>query len=744
MPGSVGACVAATGSPHGARPVCTGTGSACGGACDGVDTASCAYPGAGTECRTASCSGGVATLAAACDGAGGCPAPQTQSCAPFVCGPAACLGNCSSDADCDAASFCSGGVCAPRLAPGTPCAGANQCASGFCTDGVCCDQACDGQCQACDVPGRAGACTAVAGAPHGARPACASDGSACAGACDGSSPVACAYPGSSVTCRAASCASAVATLASTCDGAGACPARQDSSCGAYACSGDACGSACSSDADCSAGNVCVDGACGSGGSTGGWLVSGSGGCSSAGRADLAPMALVLCLLPLLRRRRLARVPAVARRPRAAARPGAVVLLLALLLATPARAQTSSTSFEAQRFQPMGGVWDILGVESAHVAGHLEKGAVVYLNYANQPLRLVSASDPSVQQPLLESQTGLDIGASIGLFGWLETSLVLPMTAAQATSTAGAIDPALGAETAVAGIGDLRIAPKVRLLELPALALALALPVTFPTGKASGYMGQDGVTGGATAIAEYGGPGRFRAVANVGVVFRSAVQLMNLDVGNALTYGLGSEVPFALLGQRFAGLATLVGQVGLSGGQAAVEAPLELLAGVRWYAPLGLTAAAGGGPGLTDGYGTPTYRLFFSLGFGPSLPQAAAAPWPEPVVAAPPPPPAPPPAPPPPSPDPSSWPLLRRPSSPPRPRRRPPRPSSRTIASSSWSRCTSPPTRTSYSTALSTSWTRWPRSSSRIRRCRRSASRGTPTTGAVRGTTRTSRSGAPPR
>src|SRR5262249_56107467 len=86
----------------------------------------------------------------------------------------------------------------------------NQCASATCVDGVCCDQACDGQCQACDVPGSVGACVAVSGDPHAARPSCATDGSACGGACDGSHGLACAYP--TPQCRAASSSPRLPTL----------------------------------------------------------------------------------------------------------------------------------------------------------------------------------------------------------------------------------------------------------------------------------------------------------------------------------------------------------------------------------------------------------------------------------------------------------------------------------------------------------------------------------------------------
>src|SRR5207249_1308997 len=72
----------------------------------------------------------------------------------------------------------------PR-SPGAPCTGNGDCTGGHCSDGVCCDAACAGQCQACDVVGKVGTCSAVTGVPHGSRPACTNAGTACGGTCDG-------------------------------------------------------------------------------------------------------------------------------------------------------------------------------------------------------------------------------------------------------------------------------------------------------------------------------------------------------------------------------------------------------------------------------------------------------------------------------------------------------------------------------------------------------------------------------
>ena len=54
------------------------------------------------------------------------------------------------------------------LANGYACTSAPECKSGACVDGVCCESACDGACQACNVPGTEGSCTAApAGTPEG-------------------------------------------------------------------------------------------------------------------------------------------------------------------------------------------------------------------------------------------------------------------------------------------------------------------------------------------------------------------------------------------------------------------------------------------------------------------------------------------------------------------------------------------------------------------------------------------------
>src|SRR3712207_4305669 len=76
-----------------------------------------------------------------------------------------------------------------------------------------------------------------------------------------------------------------------------------------------------------------------------------------------------------------------------------------------------------------------------------------------------------------------------------------------------------------------------------------------------------------------------------------------------------------------------------------RSPLELLFALRWGFFKNMEMTLGGGPGLTNGFGTPRFRVLAALSYAPSdavrrTVQPAPAPV-APIVAAPPPPPPPP-------------------------------------------------------------------------------------------------------
>jgi MYXO-CTERM domain-containing protein len=219
-------------------------------------------PGIGFMCPTSCVEDGDCVPTDYCCGAGeSCPGgdagPLTGACM-----PRGALGTpCLSAHEC-AGGECIGGACHGSTASGAGCAVDGDCDSSHCADGVCCDRACDGQCEACDVPGSPGRCTPVAGVPHGPRPPCAGAGTACEGTCDGvASATACQYRSSTVC--AIACAGGERT-ASTCDGTGHCVAGPLQQCpGNYACSPAThdCGTTCAESTDCISGFACENGQC---------------------------------------------------------------------------------------------------------------------------------------------------------------------------------------------------------------------------------------------------------------------------------------------------------------------------------------------------------------------------------------------------------------------------------------------------------------------------------------------------
>jgi hypothetical protein len=221
----------------------------------------------GTSCGSSVCTGNSAS-GQLCNGLGMCEAMNGIACAPGLCTGGSCTSTCTSDADCDPTTgYCNGAECKTKEALGAACTAADECAGGICVDSHCCNEACQGECEACDVMGSEGTCSPVAGAPHGARPACPTGSASepCAAAlCNGdpASRTSCAgYVGSSIPCRSAGCSNGTATVSAACDGHGNCPAAVTMPCTPFACGATTCLTTCATTDDCAASYACVSGQC---------------------------------------------------------------------------------------------------------------------------------------------------------------------------------------------------------------------------------------------------------------------------------------------------------------------------------------------------------------------------------------------------------------------------------------------------------------------------------------------------
>jgi hypothetical protein len=311
--GSAGTCKVVTGVPHGARTKCRAPGlgedPACAESCNGTDKA-CKPAATTVSCSVDACAAGTETHASTCDGAGKCK-DVPKSCGDYVCDAKACKTACASKADCpNPAHFCEAGKCIPQQASGSACNRDVACATGLCVDGVCCASKCDGQCQACDVPGQVGNCVAIKGKPHGLRSDCTKDSSdACKSlACDGTNTASCAATvgpcgnyacddGEKV-CKKTCATNAECVAGFECDSSsGKCVPRTskcigvdtlqaadgtETRCDAFACRDGACLNTCGSSNDCQNGYACDVGKCVSTNQQAASSAGSSGGCATAG------------------------------------------------------------------------------------------------------------------------------------------------------------------------------------------------------------------------------------------------------------------------------------------------------------------------------------------------------------------------------------------------------------------------------------------------------------------------------
>jgi uncharacterized repeat protein (TIGR01451 family) len=323
------------------------------------------------------------------------------------------------------------------------------------------------------------------------------------------------------------------------------------------------------------------------------------GCGSSGSSPLPWAAgLLLLALPLFRRR--------------AVGAGALLGLLAVLLAPVARAQApvpspTSQAIDVQRYKPGPGATDILGVHGARVGGHFIWHLGTSVSYAKDPLGFVDPYEGDFVYALVAQQATLDLMGSLSLFDRFELGVSMPLTY-QTSQTGAAITPALAEGVSGAGPGDLRLVPKLHVLSAGVLHLGLVAPVMLPTAGGKGFRGGGGAVQ-PMLVAELGSEGGLRVVANVGATLRrEQQQFRNLIAGNELAFSLATHIP---VGDR------LVLQAQVQGARSLVEQPrkelpLEVLAAVGYRLTDGLMLHAGGGPGLTQSYGTPRYRAFAGL------------------------------------------------------------------------------------------------------------------------------------
>ena len=346
----------------------------------------------------------------------------------------------------------------------------------------------------------------------------------------------------------------------------------------------------------------------------GMFFFGGGGCSVGGEDDglgglflLLPVAL---LLAVRRRRRWLRRGSVAG-----------LVLAGLLLASPAaRAQGSGTTatpqvtFNSLVFQPAAATTiNFFQTEGALLLPHLTPSAGLYFNYVHKPLQIWNDNTGETAIDVIKHQVTMDLMVAFGLWERLEIGVGLPVAFYQDSDNLSF----LGQTSSLGmGLGDLRFVLKGRLFTVGPFSMAIALPLTVPTGKDEYFLGDDGVTFTPKAVlsvdtkwVDVGLNAGYRLRPDQTVELPTVANKVIID--DELVFSLGVKV--AVWQEKI----DFIADAWMSMRYEEMdkeEIPAEVVGGFRFYLPKGFTAHVGGGPGLTRGVVSPMFRVFAGVGY----------------------------------------------------------------------------------------------------------------------------------
>jgi outer membrane protein OmpA-like peptidoglycan-associated protein len=300
---------------------------------------------------------------------------------------------------------------------------------------------------------------------------------------------------------------------------------------------------------------------------------------------------------------------------------AVPMIGALAVAGPALADESrSRAFPADRLEPAVDSEGIANTEWAGVPDHFGWDAALWLGYENDPLFTytnVDGRNPLERKAsLIENRLHSELTLALALFNWVQIGLEVPFLLNQSRDDSKAPEIDTATPVGTMGFGDMAVLPKVRILrqqDSELFDLAFTMPITLPTGAATDYFGEGGVTfaPGLAASREWG---HVRAAFNIEHRFRDTSKVLGLAMGNELLMRGGVAYRFDVLEDR----PTEVG-IGVSSFMATdgifrddnspVRNPVEVLVDVQHKVWGPIDVFFGGGAGLVSGYGVPDYRLF---------------------------------------------------------------------------------------------------------------------------------------
>lgn len=277
---------------------------------------------------------------------------------------------------------------------------------------------------------------------------------------------------------------------------------------------------------------------------------------------------------------------------------------ALLLTRSASAQ----EIDGERFKPSITHDGFLNADGSGVrptADPFEMGA--YLNYgANQVVTVNQNGD--VRQKPLSGRLGGDLFASFTIANPFAIGIGVPFFLAQT----GDGSPSF------AGLGDIRVVPKLRILDdvTSGIGLAIAAEVRAPTHAGDFAGGTRMPVFAPRIIVDHRWAGGFRVGANAGVTLREKTTYFNVVAASEFAYAVSAEYRFGGIDGKTGIGAELLGGVGLVSANKE-ELPNEVFAFLKHDPSDEIQLTAGAGLGVVAGYGVPVARGLIGILYKPT-------------------------------------------------------------------------------------------------------------------------------
>lgn len=300
------------------------------------------------------------------------------------------------------------------------------------------------------------------------------------------------------------------------------------------------------------------------------------------------------------------------------------LLLAVLGA--AQAQEDYT-LDIERFRPMQDHYGYALTQSASTLSHLQMGVGLWGNYSEDPVVMswegqrVLGTGVDDGDAVIDKRTVTDLQWGLGLSQYFSFTMDVPIVLWQeGLEPSSADNPNQNTELLSSGLLDMRLTPKVVLVDLDRypVGIALVTQVDLPTGQGRSFMGEGSVSGMPMAIVEFAdGSVRdreyfFRGAFNLGYRVREPGRFRDVILANELVYrgAIGLHPSDAVeLGLDVAGN---------WGGPRQAHHALEVLPWIRILPTPLVTLTGGAGIGILPGLGNPDLRVWAGATLAPSF------------------------------------------------------------------------------------------------------------------------------